>query len=329
MRAVLFDAPGGPDVLYVGRADIPKAGPGEVVIAVRAAGVNRPDIAQRLGRYPVPKDASPLLGLEVAGDVVEIGAGTEMFSLGDRVMALVHGGGYAEFCRAHARLVMSIPPDLSYTEAAGFPEAAMTVEFNMIMRAGLEAGDIVLIHGGSSGIGSHAIARAHALGAVPITTSRGAAKAEYCRRIGAALAIDTTSAEWTGEVMRQMKGRGVDVVLDMVGGDYTDRNIACMAEDGRYALISLQGGSRAEIDLEPILRRRLMLVGSTLRPLPLATKAGVVEHLKSHVLPRLAGGEMRPRIHATFALEDVAEAHRLLERNEHFGKIILTNPGPS
>ncbi|WP_421925682.1 NAD(P)H-quinone oxidoreductase [Neoaquamicrobium sediminum] len=324
MRAVRFDAPGGPDVLYVGTADMPVAGRGEIVIKVSAAGVNRPDVSQRLGRYPVPPDASPILGLEVAGVVAEVGGGVQTFKPGDRVMALVHGGGYAEFCRADARHVMPMPDRLSFVEAAGFPEVAMTVEFNMVMRAGLKAGESVLIHGGSSGIGTYAIARANSLGAIPITTSRGADKSAFCRGMGAAMAIDSSAGEWVDEVMDFTGGRGVDVILDMVGGDYTDRNLACMAVDGRYALISLQGGAKAAVNLEPVLRRRLTLVGSTLRPLPPETKATIAARLVRDVLPILSEGRLRPHIHATFDIEDVGEAHRTLEQNDHFGKLVLT-----
>ena len=324
MRAVLFDSPGGPEVLYVGTAAMPVAGPGEIVIQVRAAGVNRPDISQRLGRYPVPPDASPILGLEVAGVVADVGDQVRAFRPDDRVMALVHGGGYAEFCRADWRHVMPLPAGLSFAEGAAFPEVAMTVEFNMVMRAGLKRGETILVHGGSSGIGSHAVARAVSLGAVAITTSRGESKAAYCRRMGAALAIDSSAGDWVDEVMDFTGGRGVDVVLDMVGGDYTDRNLACMAEDGRYALISLQGGAKAAINLEPLLRRRLMLVGSTLRPLSPDAKAAIAEQLMRDVLPLLAEGKLRPHIHATFDMADASEAHRILEQNNHFGKLVMT-----
>ena len=324
MRAVLFDSPGGPEVLYVGTAGRPVAGPGEVVIQVMAAGVNRPDISQRLGRYPVPPDASLILGLEVAGVVADVGDEVRAFRPGDRVVALVHGGGYAEFCRADCRHVMPLPEGLSFAEGAAFPEVAMTVEFNMVMRAGLKRGETILVHGGSSGIGSHAVARAVSLGAVAITTSRGKSKADYCRRMGAALAIDSSAGDWVDEVMDFTGGRGVDVVLDMVGGDYTDRNLACMAEDGRYALISLQGGAKAAVNLEPLLRRRLMLAGSTLRPLSPDAKASIAERLMHDVLPVLAKGKLRPHIHATFDMADVCEAHRTLERNDHFGKLVMT-----
>lgn len=329
MRAIRFDAPGGPDVLYVGTTDTPLPGPGELLIEVQAAGVNRPDISQRLGRYPVPVDASPILGLEVAGVVAGTGDAQSPFRMGDRVTALVHGGGYAEYCCVDARHVMRIPGTLSVEEAAAFPEAAMTVEFNMVMRAGLRAGETVLVHGGTSGIGTHAVARARSLGASVITTSRGAEKARYCREVGASLAIDAGAEDWTEAVMRHTGGRGVDVVLDMVGGAYADRNFACMAEDGRYALISLQGGARAEINLESVLRRRLMLIGSTLRPLSADWKAAIVERVARDVVPHLAAGRLVPHLHAVFPLKDAAEAHRLLEANTHHGKIVLTMSRPN
>ncbi|MGB6119609.1 MAG: zinc-binding dehydrogenase, partial [Mesorhizobium sp.] len=216
MKAVTFNVPGGPEVLSVSQVARPQIGPGEVLIAVRAAGVNRPDIAQRTGRYPVPADASPILGLEVAGEIAEIGEGVTGFALGDRVMSLVHGGGYAEFCKADHRHVIPVPDSLADAEAAGFPEVAMTVEFNMVMRAALSSDETALIHGGSSGIGAYAVARALSLGARPMTTSRGAAKSEFCRSIGADPAIDSASTDWSRIVREATDGRGVDVVLDMV-----------------------------------------------------------------------------------------------------------------
>ena len=323
MRAVTFDRPGGPEVLRLSVVPRPQARPGEILIEVHAAGVNRPDVAQRLGRYPVPADADPILGLEVAGVVAALGEGVTGFMLGDRVMSLVHGGGYAEFCRADVRLAMPIPQGWSYAEAAAFPEAAMTVEFNMVMRAGLAPDETVLIHGGSSGVGSHAVLRAVSLGARSITTSRGAAKAAYCRAIGADCAIDSSAQDWVEAVMAETNGRGVDVVLDMVGGDQTRCNVACLADDGRYALISLQSGREASLDLEPVLRRRLTLTGSTLRPLPAERKAAIVRPIAADLLPKLADGHMTPRIHADFALDDAADAHRLLEGGAHFGKVVL------
>jgi len=324
MKAVTIREPGGPEVLVLDEIDVPTLGSGEVLLEVRAAGVNRPDLSQRAGRYPVPADASPIPGLEVAGVVAAVADGVDGVRPGDRVMALVHGGGYAEFCKVDHRHVLRLPDGLDFVAAAGLPEVALTVEVNMVMRAGLRAGETVLIHGGSSGIGSHAIARARSLGAIPITTSRGAAKTAYCAEIGANPAIDSSAGDWPEAVMAATGGRGVDVILDMVAGAYTAANIGCMADDGRYALISLQGGREVTIDLEPVLRRRLTIMGSTLRPLSAAAKAAIVETVRRDVLPLVAEGRMLPHVHATFDLADAAGAHRLMEQSAHFGKVVLT-----
>ena len=323
MQAVEITEPGGPDVLRLTEIAMPRPRPGEVLIEIHAAGVNRPDLSQRAGRYPVPADASPIPGLEVAGLVVEVAGNTGDRRVGDRVMALVHGGGYAQFCAVDHRLAMPVPQGLTMVEAAALPEVALTVEFNMVMRAGLADGQTVLIHGGSSGIGTHAIARARSLGAVPITTSRGPRKSAYCREAGAEIAIDSSQEDWPAAVMSATKGRGVDVVLDMVGGAYAEHNIACLADDGRYALISLQGGRRVEIDLEPVLRRRLAIMGSTLRPLSADRKASIAQTVRRDVLPLVEKGFMRPHVCATFALADAAEAHRLMESGDHLGKVVL------
>lgn len=323
MKAVVFQEPGAPEVLSIGEVARPQIGAGEVLIAVKAAGVNRPDIAQRNGRYPVPADASPILGLEVAGTIVELGDAVTGFVLGDRVMSLVHGGGYAEFCKADHRHLIRIPDELSDIEAAGLPEVAMTVEFNMVMRARLAAGETALIHGGSSGIGAHAIARARSLGARAITTSRGAAKSAFCQQIGAEPAIDSSAGDWQKAVLDATGGHGVDVILDMVGGAYTNSNLASMAADGRYALISLQGGQEATVNLEPVLRKRLTLVGSTLRPLSPEMKATIVAHVRTDVMPLVAQGQMRPHVHQVFDLAEVQDAHRMMECGDHFGKIVL------
>ncbi len=324
MKAIVFDEPGGPEVLRATEVDKPSPRPSEVLVEVRAAGVNRPDLAQRAGRYPVPADASPIPGLEVAGTVAAVGSDVTTWQKGDSVMALVHGGGYAEFCAVDHRYVLPVPAGLSMIEAAAMPEVALTVEFNMVMRARLAAGETVLIHGGSSGIGSHAIGRARSMGAIPITTSRGNRKSLYCRDTGAEIAIDSSTEDWPAVVMEATQGRGVDVVLDMVGGDYTDRNLACLADDGRYALISLQGGKLARLNLEPVLRRRLTLVGSTLRPLSASRKAEIVDRVRRDVLPLVERGFMRPHVCATFDLADASEAHRLLENGDHLGKVVLT-----
>ena len=324
MQAVEITAPGGPEVLRLAEIARPVPRPGEVLIEVHAAGVNRPDLSQRAGRYPVPADASPIPGLEVAGVVVQAAGDTGEWRVGDRVMALVHGGGYAQFCAVDHRLAMPVPEGLTMVEAAALPEVALTVEFNMVMRAGLAAGETVLIHGGSSGIGTHAIARARSMGVVPLTTSRGGRKSAYCREAGAEVAIDASAEDWPVKVMSATRGRGVDVVLDMVGGDNADANIACLADDGRYALISLQGGRRVALDLEPVLRRRLSIVGSTLRPLSADRKASIVDKVRRDVLPLIECGMMRPHVCATFALADAADAHRMMERGDHLGKIVLT-----
>jgi NADPH:quinone reductase len=323
MQAVEITEPGGPDVLRLTEVATPLLRPGEVLIEVHAAGVNRPDLSQRAGRYPVPADASPIPGLEVAGVLVETNGDAGEWRVGDRVMALVHGGGYAQFCAVDHRLVMPVPQGLTMVEAAALPEVALTVEFNMVMRAELAAGETVLIHGGSSGIGTHAIARARSLGAIPLTTSRGSRKRAFCCNAGAQVAIDASAEDWASTVMSATRGRGVDVVLDMVGGDYADGNIACLADDGRYALISLQGGRHVRLDLEPVLRRRLAIIGSTLRPLSTTRKAAIVDKVRRDVLPLIESGSMRPHVCATFGLEAAAEAHRLMERGEHLGKVVL------
>lgn len=329
MRVVEITQPGGPEVLAVRDAALPVCGAGEVLIDVVAAGVNRPDLAQRAGRYPVPPDASPVPGLEVAGTIREVGAGVDRFRPGDPVMALVHGGGYADVCKADARHVLPIPDGVPYLQAACLPEVMLTVEFNMIMRAGLKPGETLLLHGGSSGIGVQAILRAKAMGARVFTTSRGAAKREFCARIGADLAIDSSREDWVEAVSRATDGRGVDVVLDMVGGDHVGRNLASLAEDGRYALISLQAGRIVTADLEPLLRRRLTLTGSTLRPLASQRKAEIVACVHDAVLPLVAAGTVRPHIHAIFPLKDVAEAHRLLEAGDVLGKVVLNVNEPA
>ncbi|MFN4166996.1 MAG: NAD(P)H-quinone oxidoreductase [Pannonibacter phragmitetus] len=324
MRIVEITRPGGPEVLAVRQAPVPVCGAGEVLIDVVAAGVNRPDIAQRMGRYPVPADASPIPGLEVAGTVRETGPDVQGLQPGAPVMALVHGGGYAEVCKADARHLLPVPHGLSFEQAACLPEAALTVEFNMVMRARLQAGETVLIHGGSSGIGSHAAARAKAMGAMVITTSRGAVKRDFCAGAGADIAIDSSQEDWQAAVREATGGRGADVVLDMVGGGHFDKNLASLAEDGRYALISLQAGRIVTADLEPLLRRRLTVTGSTLRPLSGERKAEIVTHVRQAVLPLVVSGAIRPHIHRRFDLEDAASAHRLLESGDVLGKVVLT-----
>lgn len=324
IRAVTLTGAGGPEVLTLSDLPCPVPGPGQVLIAVAAAGINRPDISQRQGRYPVPADASPVLGLEVAGRIAALGPDVRGLTLGAPVCALVHGGGYASHALADAGTVMPVPDGISLTQAAALPEVALTVELNMIQRAGLQPGETVLIHGGSSGIGSHAIARARAIGAQVIVTAGSDDKCAYCLGQGADLAVNYRNADFVVAAQGFTQGRGVDVVLDMVGGSYVSRNLRALAADGRYALISLQGGREVTADLEPLLRRRLSLIGSTLRPLPPARKAQLARDVVRDVWPLVAAGQVRPHIFRSFPLDQVVQAHRLMESGAHMGKIVLT-----
>ncbi|MCC0076540.1 MAG: NAD(P)H-quinone oxidoreductase [Rhodobacter sp.] len=323
MRAVGLNGAGGPEVLVPVTLPVPHPGAGQVLIRVQAAGVNRPDIAQREGRYPVPADASPIPGLEVAGRIAVLGDGVSDWAVGDAVCALVHGGGYADYAVADAGTVLPVPEGLDMAMAAALPEVVLTVEVNMIQRAGLTSGETVLIHGGSSGIGSHAIERALAQGATPIVTVGTEAKADWCRALGAALAINYRTQDFEAEVRAFTQGRGVDVVLDMVGGPYVARNLRSLALDGRYALISLQGGRDVQASFEPVLRNRLTITGSTLRPLPPARKAVLTTEVRRTVWPMIAAGAIRPRLSHRFPLEQAADAHRAMESPDHRGKIVL------
>jgi putative PIG3 family NAD(P)H quinone oxidoreductase len=327
MRIVAIREPGGPDVLQMRSADMPVPRAGEILIEVKAAGVNRPDVAQRMGRYPVPADANPVPGLEVAGVVRAVGAGVTTFAVGQRVFALTHGGGYATYCAVDAGQALAMLPEMSFIEAAALPEVAFTVEFNMMMRAGLKSGETVLVHGGSSGIGSHAIQRAKAAGATVLTTAGSDEKCDFCRSLGADLAVNYKTADWQPAVMGFTAQRGVDVVLDMVAGGYLQKNLECLALDGRYALISLQGGRKMEVDVEPILRRRLTLTGSTLRPLPASRKALIACEVAEKVLPLIAAKKIVPHVFRTFPLAQASEAHRLMETGTHLGKIVLDVDG--
>lgn len=323
MRAVVLTGHGGPEVLTLREIPVPLPGPGQVLIRVAAAGVNRPDIAQRLGRYPVPADASPIPGLEVAGHVVALAKDVQGFAVGDAVCALVHGGGYAEYALADVGTTLPVPATLSLAEAAALPEVALTVEYNLFQRAKLKRGETVLIHGGSSGIGSHAIERCVAHGAHVIVTVGSDEKAEWCLWLGAEHAINYRTRDFSKITLELTRGRGVDVALDMVGGDYIARNLRCLADDGRCAVISLQGGREAKVDFEPLLRRRLVLTGSTLRPLPRPRKAALAATVRRKVWPLVDSGHVRPRVTGQFALDDVAQAHAALEAADHTGKTVL------
>jgi NADPH2:quinone reductase len=323
MRAVEIAAPGGPDVLRVVPRPTPVPGPHEVLVAVAAAGVNRPDLMQREGRYAPPPGASDLPGLEIAGRVVARGGAVTDWSEGDRVCALVAGGGYAEYCPAPAVQCLPVPAGLDFVQAAALPETVFTVWTNVFERGRLSAGDILLVHGGASGIGTTAIQMARARGARVIATAGTPEKCAACRGLGAERAIDYKREDFVAVVRELTAGRGVDVVLDMVGGDYVARNVACLATDGRLVQIAYLRGSRVEIDLAPILQRRLTLTGSTLRPRPVEEKGRLARAVRENVWPLVEKGEVRPVIHATFPLAEAAEAHRLMESDAHTGKIVL------
>jgi NADPH:quinone reductase len=322
MMAIAIRESGGPEVLQAQRTVRPVPSEGQILIKVAAAGVNRPDILQRQGGYPPPPGAPLTPGLEVAGEVVEIGSHTKRYKAGDQVCALVPGGGYAEFCVAAEDNALPIPPGMALIEAAGLPETYFTVWTNVFQRGRLKAGEIFLVHGGSSGIGSTAIMLAKQFGARVIATAGSSEKCDACLKLGADMAINYRTQDFVG-VLREADIQ-VDLALDMVGGDYVARNFRVMALEGRIVQIAFQQGSKLEIDLLPLMLKRLTLTGSTLRPRTVAQKAEIARELEAKVWPLLAQGKCRPVIHATFPLADAAEAHRLLESSVHVGKIILT-----
>ncbi len=323
MTAVEITEPGEPDVLRPAILPVPRPGEGEVLIKVAAAGVNRPDVLQRKGGYPPPPGASPLPGLEVAGTIVEVGAGVDGWARGDAVCALVAGGGYAEYCVAPALQCLRVPSGLSMVEAAAVPETFFTVWTNVFQRGRLAAGETILIHGGSSGIGTTAIQLAKSFGATVLTTAGSDEKCAACRDLGADWAINYRTEDFVAIAKEATAGKGVDLVLDMVGGDYLPRNISALAVDGRHVSIAFLGGAKVTLDLRPVMVRRLTLTGSTLRPRSIADKAAIAEQLREKVWPLLENGEVRPVVHATMPLEKAAEAHALMETSSHIGKIIL------
>ncbi len=315
---------GPPEVLLPAEMDVPAPGKGEVLIKVAAAGVNRPDVIQRTGHYPPPPGASDVLGLEVAGVVVGTGEGVTEPALGEQVCALVISGGYAEYCVAPAALCLPVPAPLSLIEAAGLPETCFTVWTNVFERGRLQAGESFLVHGGTSGIGTTAIPLAKALGARVFATAGSVEKCQVCRDLGAEIAINHRTEDFVAVVKAATGRRGVDVILDMVGGDYIQRNISALAPDGRLVQIAFLKGSKAELDLMPVMLKRLTVTGSTLRARPVAEKASIAAALKAKVWPLLEAGQLKPVIHTTLPLAQAAEAHRLMESNRHIGKIILT-----
>ena len=323
MRAIAISQPGGPDVLVPVETDVPEPGDREVLIRVAAAGVNRPDVLQREGRYPVPRDASPFPGLEVAGEIVETGAAVDEWSRGDRVMALAHGGGYAEYCIVHASHCLEVPDNVTDIEAAGVPETGFTVCYNVFMRAAMEPGETLLVHGGSSGIGSTAIQLARALGSRAVTTAGTDDKCRFAESLGAELAVNYRDADWESAIREHLGGNRVDVVLDMVAGDYVQKNLSLMARDGRYALIAFLRGDTAELSLRPIVGRRISLTGSTLRPQTVEEKALIRDFFRRVALPLFASGAVKTHVHEVFPLEQARAAHECMESGQHMGKLIL------
>ncbi|MGE0256213.1 MAG: NAD(P)H-quinone oxidoreductase [Alphaproteobacteria bacterium] len=324
MRVVEISAPGGPEVLTPATRPVPAPGAGEVLVKVAAAGVNRPDVAQRKGVYPPPPGASDIPGLEVAGTVVALGDGVTDYAVGDKVCALVSGGGYAEYAACPVPQTLPVPRGFSMVEAAAVPETFFTVWANMIDRGHLAAGETFLVHGGTSGIGTTAIQLARARGARVFATAGSATKVAACERLGAERGIDYRREDFVEVVKQATGGRGVDVILDIVGGEYLQRNIACLATEGRLLQVAVQGGAKAEINLAHVLMRRLTLTGSTLRPRSVAQKGAIAAALRREVWPLLEAGTVKPVVDRTFALAEAAKAHATMEESNHIGKLVLT-----
>jgi putative PIG3 family NAD(P)H quinone oxidoreductase len=329
MIAIDPATPGGPEVLQLVERPVPEPGADEVLIRVAAAGVNRPDVMQRLGFYPPPPGATSIPGLEVAGMIVDTGPGAAGEMYGAPVCALVPGGGYAEYVTAHADICLPVPGGFSMVEAAVLPETFFTVWSNLFQRGGAKAGDRVLVHGGTSGIGTTAILLGRVFGLTVIVTAGSAQKCARALEIGAAHAIDYKTQDFAVEVKRITNGRGVDVVLDMVGGDYVPRNLACLAEEGRHVSIAAQRGPSVEIPLWDVMRKRLTLTGSTLRARSVGFKAALADELRREVWPHLGAGRIRPVIDSRFPLARAADAHRRMDEGAHVGKIVLTVGDPS
>ena len=324
MTAIAIRSPGGPEVLTAEPRPLPKPGDGEILIGVAAAGVNRPDVMQRMGLYPPPPGAPDIPGLEIAGEVVACGTGVTRWKEGDKVMALVVGGGYAEFCIAHESHAMPVPAGLSLTEAAAIPETFFTVWYNAFERGRLAARETLLVHGGSSGIGTTAIQLAAAFGARVITTAGTPEKCEACRKLGADVAINYKTEDFVAVTKQATSDRGADLVLDIVGGDYIDRNYEAAAVEGRIVQIAFQSSSRATVDFRRLMLNRLTHTGSTLRARSVADKGAIARAVEAKVLPLIAAGRVKPVIDSTFPLRQAAAAHARMESSQHIGKIVLT-----
>jgi len=324
MRAVEITQPGGPEVLKSIVRPVPAPKANEILIKVAAAGVNRPDILQRSGNYPVPPDASDLPGLEVAGEVVAVGSSAKMYKPGDTVCALVHGGGYAEYCVAPEVTALPVPKGWSPTEAASLPETFFTVWANVYDRARLAPGESLLVQGGTSGIGVSAIQMAKATGNRVFATAGSDEKCAACERLGADKAINYKTQDFAAEIKAATAGKGVNVILDMVGGDYVPKELKSLADDGRLVFIAFLRGHKTELDINEVMRRRLTLSGSTLRPRPVEFKGSIARNLRDKIWPLIDAGKIKPVVYRTFPLGEAAEAHRLMESSQHIGKIVLT-----
>jgi putative PIG3 family NAD(P)H quinone oxidoreductase len=322
MTAIGYAEPGGAEVLRPETLSLPVPGPGQVLVKVAFAGVNRPDVVQRQGLYPPPPGASPIPGLEIAGDVVAAGEGAQDL-VGQSVCALVSGGGYAEFCLAEAGHCLSVPEGLSLAEAAALPETLFTVWHNVFERGWVRDGETILVHGGTSGIGTMAIRLGHLFGVTVIVTCGGPEKCARALELGAAHAIDYKATDFVEEVKRITSGRGVDMVLDMVAGDYVPRNLKCLAEDGRHVTIAVQGGAKAELNMAVVMSRRYTLTGSTLRPRSAAFKTLLAQEIAENAWPFVESGQLRPVMDRTFPLREAAAAHARMEAGDHVGKIVL------
>ena len=323
MACIDIPEPGGPEALRPTTRPLPQPGSGEVLVRVAAAGVNRPDIMQRLGNYLPPPGVTDIPGLEIAGTVAALGEGVAGWQVGDSLCALVGGGGYAEYCAVPVPQCLPVPGGLDMVGAAALPETFFTVWTNVFGRAALKAGETLLVHGGSSGIGIAAIQMATGFGAQVVATAGSAGKCAACEKLGAARAVNYRDGDFVAAALDFTDGRGVDVVLDMVGGSYMERNIEALAVEGRLSLIAFLEGSRMEVDFDPVLRKRLTIVASTLRPQSVEAKGAIAKALHENVWPLIAAGDIRPVIDSTFPLADAAAAHRLMESSRHIGKIIL------
>jgi len=323
MKCIQISKPGGPEVLVPAERPTPTPKANEILVKVAAAGVNRPDVLQRMGKYAVPPDASDLPGLEIAGEVAACGADVKMWKPGDKVCALVHGGGYAEYCVTPEAQALPVPKGLSALEAASLPETFFTVYSNVYDRARLAPGESLLVQGGSSGIGVTAIQMAAAMGNRVFATAGSDEKCAACVKLGAEKAINYRTQDFAAEVKAATGGKGVNVVLDMVGGDYVQREISCMADEGRLVFIAVLGGWKAEFNISEVMQKRLVLTGSTLRPRPVAFKGAIAKSLRERIWPLIEAGRIKPVISKSFPLAQASEAHKLMETSQHIGKIVL------